>query len=88
MLGRITYELMPSYWPTPTAIRNDPVVAGQMNSLPKVVFSRTLTKASWSNTMLVKGGLAAAIRKMKTEPGEHIAILGSLALFRNWRRKA
>jgi dihydrofolate reductase len=52
-------------------------VAEQMNRLPKVVFSRTLDKASWNNTKLVKGGMAAEIRKMKNEPGSHIALLGS-----------
>ena len=77
LFGRITYELMVSYWPTPAARENDPVVAEGMNSLPKVVFSRTLDKASWSNTRLVKGDLATEVRRLKHEPGEGMAILGS-----------
>jgi len=77
VFGRITYALMASYWPTPLAMKNDPVVAEGMNKLPKVVFSRTLDKASWSNTKLVKGDVAAAMRKMKNEPGKDLAILGS-----------
>jgi dihydrofolate reductase len=77
LFGRITYELMASYWPTPVAIKNDPVVAEGMNNLPKVVFSRTLDKASWSNTRLVKDDMAAAVRKMKKEPGKDLVILGS-----------
>jgi dihydrofolate reductase len=77
LFGRITYELMASYWPTPTAIKNDPVVAEGMNNLPKVVFSRTMDKASWSNTKLVKGDIAAEVRKMKKEPGRDMVILGS-----------
>ena len=77
VLGRITYGLMASYWPTENAIENDPIVAGQMNNLPKVVFSRTLDQVSWSNTKLVKGGIEAAIRHMKAEAGAHMAILGS-----------
>ena len=77
LLGRITYELMVSYWPTPDAIKNDPIVAEGMNSMPKVVFSRTLDHASWSNTRLVRGNIASEIRKMKQEPGRGIAILGS-----------
>jgi dihydrofolate reductase len=77
LFGRITYELMASYWPTPNAIKNDPIVAERMNSMPKVVFSRTLDKASWSNTRLVKGDIASEIRKMKKEPGSGMAILGS-----------
>ena len=77
LFGRITYELMASYWPTPLASKNYPVLAERMNNLPKVVFSRTLDKASWNNTKLVKGDMAAEIRKMKKEPGEGMAILGS-----------
>jgi dihydrofolate reductase len=77
LLGRITYELMTSYWPTPQAMENDPVVAERMNNLPKVVLSRTLDKASWKNTKLVKGDMAAEVRKMKKEPGTDITILGS-----------
>ncbi len=77
LFGRITYEMMASYWPTAQAAKNNPVVAERMNSLSKVVFSRTLDKASWSNTKLVKGDLAVEVRKMKSEPGENMAILGS-----------
>ncbi|MBZ5524041.1 MAG: dihydrofolate reductase family protein [Acidobacteriia bacterium] len=77
LFGRITYELMSSFWPTPMAIRNYPVVAERMNSLPKVVFSRTMKKAAWNNTRLVKDGMAAEVRKMKKEPGKGMVILGS-----------
>lgn len=77
VFGRITYELMASYWPAPMAAKNDPVVAERMNNLPKMVFSRTLDKATWTNTKLVRGDLAAEIRKMKKEPGRDMAILGS-----------
>jgi len=77
IFGRVTYELMASYWPTPFALKNDPVVAERMNHLEKIVFSKTLVQASWSNTRLVKGALATEIRKLKSEPGEDMAILGS-----------
>lgn len=77
LFGRITYEMMAGYWPSPMARANDPVVAERMNALPKVVFSRTLAKASWNNTQLVKGDLLAAVRKMKAEPGDGMVVLGS-----------
>ena len=77
LFGRITYELMAGYWPTPLALKNDPIVAEGMNNLQKVVFSRTLDKVSWKNTKLVKGDLVAEVRKMKAQPGEGMAILGS-----------
>ena len=77
LFGRITYELMAGFWPTPYAIENMPTVAEGMNNLPKVVFSRTLDKASWNNTKLVKGDLGAEVRKMKQEPGPNMVIMGS-----------
>jgi dihydrofolate reductase len=77
LFGRITYELMASFWPTPLALERDPVVARQMNDLPKIVFSRTLTEVSWQNTKLITGTLAAEVRRLKNEPGEDMAILGS-----------
>lgn len=77
LFGRVTYDLMASYWPTPLALQNDPVVARRMNDLPKVVFSRRMAKVSWTNTTLVRGDLAAAVRKMKQESGPGMAILGS-----------
>jgi dihydrofolate reductase len=80
LMGRVTYEMMASYWPTPHAAANEPEVAERMNALPKVVFSRTLDEPSWQNTKLVKGELVAAVRKMKEERGPDIAILGSASL--------
>jgi dihydrofolate reductase len=77
LFGRRTYELMAGFWPTPMAHAHHPVVSERMNSLPKVVFSRTLDKATWNNTRLVKGDPAAEVRKMKQESGDGMAILGS-----------
>lgn len=77
LFGRVTYQLMAGYWPTPTALTNDPVIAAKMNSLQKVVFSRTLNKADWNNTRLVKGDAATEIRRLKQLPEKGIAIFGS-----------
>jgi len=77
LFGRVTYEMMASYWPTPMAAQNSPAVAEHMNNLQKVVFSRTLEKASWNNTKLVKGDLATEVRKMKQDSSEGLVIMGS-----------
>jgi dihydrofolate reductase len=77
LFGRVTYEMMASFWPTPAAAKHFPEVAEQMNSLPKVVFSRTLDEATWQNTRLVKGNLAGEVRKLKEESGDHMVIMGS-----------
>jgi dihydrofolate reductase len=77
LFGRITYQMMASYWPTPDAKKNSPAVAEGMNNMSKVVFSRTLDQVSWKNTKLVKGDLETEVRKMKEEPGPGMVILGS-----------
>lgn len=77
LFGRITYELMAKYWPSPEAIKNDPAVAERMNALPKVVFSRTLEKADWNNTRLVRTDAADEVSKIKNQPGKDIALFGS-----------
>jgi len=77
LFGRVTYEMMAAYWPTPMAVNNDQVIAEGMNRASKVVFSRTLSKVSWNNTTLVKGDLVAEVQKLKATPGPDMAILGS-----------
>jgi dihydrofolate reductase len=77
LFGRVTYELMAGFWPTPEAIQNFPVVAERMNNGEKIVFSRKMEKTSWKNTTLVRGDLVAEVRKMKEKPGPGMAILGS-----------
>jgi dihydrofolate reductase len=68
---------MASYWPTPEALKNDPIVAGKMNQLPKIVFSKTLEKAEWNNTRLVKENFVEEISKLKQQPGKDLIIFGS-----------
>ncbi|HKR08207.1 MAG TPA: dihydrofolate reductase family protein [Gemmatimonadaceae bacterium] len=77
LFGRVTYDMMQSYWPTPQARKQFPRVADRMNSAQKVVVSRTLNKVSWQNTRLIKGNLPQEVRKLKAGAGEGIVILGS-----------
>ena len=80
IFGRVTYELMAAFWPTPMAAASMPAIAERMNKLAKVVFSRTLQKAAWHHTTLIKGDPGEAIRQMKAQPGEDLVILGSGSL--------
>lgn len=80
LFGRVTYDLMSSYWPTPGALESDPVVAKAMNSAPKYVFSKTLRRASWENTTLLEGPLVPAVRKLKRQAGPDLLIMGSGSL--------
>jgi dihydrofolate reductase len=77
VFGRITYEMMARFWPTPMAIEMMPAVAAGMNRMPKYVFSRTLHEVTWSNATLVKGDVAAAVRDLKDRSGPDMVILGS-----------
>jgi dihydrofolate reductase len=51
-----------------------------MNALPKIVFSRTLERAEWNNTRLVKGEASMEVSKLKGEPGNDLFIFGSANL--------
>ena len=77
LFGRVTYDLMNSYWTAQEAIKDDPVVAKGMNESKKIVFSKTLAKADWANTRLVKSDLIEEIRKLKRQSGKDMTILGS-----------
>jgi dihydrofolate reductase len=80
VFGRVTYQLMARFWPKPDAIKNDPIVADYMNRTPKIVFSRTLEKAEWNNTRVVRDHVAEEIAKLKQQPGKDIAVFGSANL--------
>ncbi len=80
LFGRVTYELMANYWPTPAATTDDPIVADLMNRLPKIVFSRTLQRAEWNNTRLIKDNIAEEISKLKQQSGKDLALFGSANL--------
>jgi len=77
LFGRVTYLGMSAYWPTAPA--DDPT-AQRMNSYPKVVVSRTLDKAEWNNSRLIKDDVAAEITALKNQPGKDIAVFGSFDL--------
>lgn len=77
LFGRVTYELMASYWPTPLAVKNSPLVAEGMNLADKMVFSRTLKQADWENTKLMQDNIVEEMRKMKQVPGKDMTVLGS-----------
>jgi dihydrofolate reductase len=80
VFGRKTYQMMASYWPTPMALEQNPVVAERINALQKVVFSRTLDSVSWQNTRLVKDNLTDEILAMKQSSGKDLVIMGSGSL--------
>jgi dihydrofolate reductase len=77
LFGRVTYALMAGYWSSPDAFKNDPIVAQGMNRSTKIVFSRTLDRADWANTRLVKDKMLEEVRNLKQQDGKDLTILGS-----------
>jgi dihydrofolate reductase len=77
LYGRVTYEMMAGYWSSPQAVKNDPVMAELMNKAEKMVFSKTLKKAEWNNSRLMKDNILEEIKNMKKTPGKNMALLGS-----------
>ncbi len=77
VFGRVTYELMIKFWPTPMAMQTMPVVAQSMNNSQKIVFSNTLKNPTWNNTRAIGGDIVAAMRDLKSQPGPDMVIMGS-----------
>ena len=75
LFGRVTYEGMAAYWSTEKG-----EVADLMNTIPKVVFSRTISKPGWANTTLVKENAAAAVRDLKQQGDRNMFVFGSANL--------
>ncbi len=85
LFGRVTYEIMAGFWPTASA--EDPMITDSMNNLRKIVFSRTIDRADWKNTTLVKEARKEYILEMKRRPGKDMVIYGSSSLvsqFTQW----
>lgn len=77
LFGRVTYEQMASFWPTPAAAELMKDVAEGMNAMPKYVASRTLSQVDWANTTLLKGDLVPAVQALLAQDGPSISTLGS-----------
>ena len=71
IMGRELYQEMASYWPTASEEHAEP-----MNSIPKVVFSKTLKQSDWNNSQIANGDTTAEITRLKQEPGKDILAHG------------
>jgi len=80
VFGRKTYQLMVPYWPDvardPSSTKADVEFARAFDSIPKIVFSRSLASAEDKNTRTVRTNLRDEILKLKQEPGKNILVGG------------
>ena len=83
LYGRITYQLMESYWPTvvknPTGKKPTDEFAVLIDNIPKIVFSHTLKNVDWKNVKLAKGGIKEEVFELKEQAGKNI-LAGSPSL--------
>jgi dihydrofolate reductase len=83
LYGRITYQLMESYWPTvvanPTGNKPTDEFAVLIDNISKIVFSRTLKSVDWKNTELKKDVIKEEVLELKRQAGKSI-LVGSPSL--------
>jgi len=84
LLGRVTYQSFAGSWPhvpdNPDASEGEKDYARRLNSMRKVVFSRTLASVDWNNSTLLREVVPEEINKLKQEPGGDMLIYGSASL--------
>jgi dihydrofolate reductase len=81
LYGRVTYEMMQSYWPTaaaqPNASKHDKEHAAWYKKVSKIVLSKTISEKGLDNTTVIRDHLADHINKIKNQAGKNILIFGS-----------
>jgi dihydrofolate reductase len=81
LYGRVTYEMMQSYWPKagekPNASKHDKEHSAWYNKVSKIVLSRTISEIGLDNTVVISDQLSENINKLKQQDGKNILIFGS-----------
>jgi dihydrofolate reductase len=81
LYGRVTYEMMQSYWPTAgeqlNATKHDIEHSTWYNKVSKIVLSKTINDSGLHNTKVISDQLSDNINKLKQQDGKNILIFGS-----------
>ena len=81
LYGRVTYQLMESYWPTaadkPNASKHDIEHSKWYAKVHKVVLSKTMKEAELTNTTIISDNLSDRIHEIKQQAGQDILLFGS-----------
>ena len=80
LVGRVTYQCMAAAWPARSGQQPDPDLAAVITSMPKVVMSRTLTRADWPSTRVHAGPVDDELLRLREQSGEAVLVLGSSTL--------
>jgi dihydrofolate reductase len=73
LMGRKLYGEWAEYWPNQG---DDVPFASFINNVPKYVVSNTLDEATWNNTTVISGDVAAQIQELKDQTGGDISMSG------------
>ncbi|MEO5648871.1 MAG: dihydrofolate reductase family protein [Ginsengibacter sp.] len=81
LYGRVTYELMESYWPTaadkPGASKHDIEHSTWYNQVDKVILSKSMRGQNLKNTTIISENIKDHIIELKQREGKKIVIFGS-----------
>jgi len=81
LYGRVTYQLMESYWPTaadkPNASKHDIEHSKWYSKVHKVVLSKTMKDAKLTNTTIISDNLSHRINEIKQQGDSEILLFGS-----------
>lgn len=81
LYGRVTYDIMQSYWPTaaekPNASKHDKEHSFWYKNVSKIVLSKTISEKGLDNTKVISTQLSENINKLKNQDGKNILIFGS-----------
>jgi dihydrofolate reductase len=88
LYGRITYEMMESYWPTagdkPNASKHDIEHSKWYKKVHKIVLSKTMKdenlpagQAGLANTTIISDNLSDRLNEIKQQSGKDILLFGS-----------
>jgi dihydrofolate reductase len=71
LMGRHTYEMFAT-----TSDAGTGAYSERMKSIRKYVFSSTLQRADWNNSVLIRGNVADAVARLKQEDGQDLVFYG------------
>lgn len=82
LMGKGTYQQFVRFWPKvatdPTAPADWKAQARGLHETPKVIFSKTLQKADWNRSTIVRGDVAREIARLKRRPGKNMLVPGGV----------
>jgi dihydrofolate reductase len=87
LLGANTYKLFIEFWPQATT--DQEIIADKLNSIPKIVFSKSLSSAPWGKwpeATIIKTDAVTELKKLKSQPGKDMVLWGSISLAQSFMK--